>query len=150
MKNRTKWLVVAGLALTAGIAIAAQYTASTLSISFAGAGLAAVTETNPATVVTLTKYEDVTIQVSGKLDDAGTDVTKVKFSRSVDGTTYETTPSMVMSLTHAGTTTTSCISNWNIGAVGYIKCVAISNAAATANLTNLVIKVTTKPARYGQ
>jgi len=148
--NRMKWLVAAGLVLVAGVVIAAQYSASSLSITFAGAGLAAVTETNPAAVVTLTKFEDVSIQVSGKLDDAGTDVTAVKFARSVDGVTYETTPSMVISLTHAGTTTTACLSNWNVGAVGYIKCVAISNAAATANLTNLVIKVTTKPARFGQ
>ena len=150
MKNSIKWAAVAGLVLVTGLVIAAQYTATALSISFSGAGLAAVTETNPAAVVTLTKWDDVAVQVSGKLDDAGTDVTVVKFARSVDGVNYSTTPGLLMHLTHAGTVTTSCISNWNLGAIGYIKCVAISNAAATANVTNLVIKVAQKPARYGQ
>jgi len=148
-----KILKIAVAVLASGLAFVAdapaQQYGSALSYTLTPV-LAGVTETNPVQVATVTKYEDVSIQVSGKLDAAGTDVTKVKFARSVDGVNYETTPSMIISLTHAGTVTTSVVSNWNIGAVGYLKCVAVTNAAATANLTNLTIRVSTKPSRYGR
>jgi hypothetical protein len=139
--------IIAGLTLAISGVEAQQY--NTGSISFV---VAASTTTNTAAgtgVFGVTKYEDVCIWVNSKIADSGTDNTVVNFSKSADGTTYETTPSVVITVANTGTVNVNTITNINVGAAGYLKLVSVVNGDGSGNLTNIVT-VAKKPQRFGK
>jgi hypothetical protein len=80
-----------------------------------------------------------------------TDAITITFARSVDGTTWETTPRFTWATALNGTTAVVTYTNLNsslIGAAGYLKVISIQNASATVLGTNAsltVIKKTLKP-----
>jgi hypothetical protein len=100
-------------------------------------------------VFTCTKYEDVSIWVQSKIADAGTDNTTVSFAKSVDGTTYETTPSVVVTIANTGTTTVNTITNINVGAAGYLRLSSIVNGD-TGDALTVTNTFAVKPQRFGK
>lgn len=99
---------------------------------------------------TATKYQDVNVTIKTELTAAGTTVSDFKFVRSVDGANFETTPSIVMSIANAGTTSVIVSSNINLGAAGFLKLKTITNGDDDGVETNIVVKYTVKPARFGR
>jgi hypothetical protein len=51
---------------------------------------------------------------------------------------------------NAGTTTVQVNANVNVGAAGYLRLGTLTNGDDDGVLTNIVIKYTTKPARFGK
>jgi hypothetical protein len=114
----------------------------------------AVETTNTVDIaeVVLTKYEDVSIQVSAKLTAAGTGQSTFLFARSANGVTYERTNQApyVLHLTQRGTLNATLISNLNVGAISHLKCVEVGNRDGDGILTNVVITYGKKPQRFGK
>jgi putative flippase GtrA len=100
--------------------------------------------------ITLTKYQDVHVQIRCALTAAGTTSSIFNFAKSVDGTTWETAPSTAVSVANAGTTTVQVNANVNVGAAGYLRLGTLTNGDNDGVLTNIVIKYTTKPQRFGK
>jgi hypothetical protein len=138
--------ILAGLAVLVAMALPAQAQQWTASSNYYV--LAATATTNMGTVFGLQKYEDVSIQINGKLAAAGTGSTTFNWHRSVDGTTWENTPALVMHLVNAGTVNTVAISNLNAGACGYLLLSNAVPAGAVAG-TNWVF-IARKPQRFGR
>ena len=109
--------------------------------------IAATTTNTCASVVALTKYDEVAIELTGKLVGAGTSAINSTWSVSSDGSNF-TAARYVISLTAAGTTTQTWVTNLNVGAVGYLRLDTIGNANATA-ATNVAVRVWVKPKRNG-
>lgn len=120
-----------------------QYTAVSNRVWVAGSGT-----TNAAVTYGLTKFEDVSIQVTGFLDGAGTGSTTFNFLGSVDGSNYATTAVLIMHLVNAGTVSTTCISNLNVGAYGYLKLGNVVAADSRGSTNNVFLGK--KPQRFGK
>lgn len=153
-------LILAGV-LFAGVLHAQQYQAESFALTnflAANATNTTIGATNTVSgghtvgvaIKSVNKFEDIAIQVSSILGGAGTANGKFAFARSMDGTTYETTPSnIVLVLTGTGAGRAVATSNINVGANAYIKCVSIANAN-DQEMTNIVIQYATKPQRFGK
>lgn len=138
--------IIAAVAITASVH-AQQY--NTGSITTVVAASTTTNTTSGIGVFAVQKYEDVTIWTNTKIADSGTDNTVVSFAKSADGTTYETVPSVVITVANTGTTAVNTITNINVGAAGYLKLVSVVNGDASGNLTNIVT-VAKKPQRFGK
>lgn len=145
MKKWTRILIAALLLLTVGVVIAQQYATTSTGFTVAASGTSNYTS---QAVCTLTKYEDVTIHVRTSLAGSGTDNTVLSYSKSVDGTTYETTPSVVITVANTGTTAVNTITNINVGAAGYLRLTSIVNGD-TGDALTVTNTFVTKPARFG-
>lgn len=110
--------------------------------------IAAATTNTYNSVITLTKYDEVALQPIFQLTGAGTSAVVFRFSKSVDGTNFIADASRTISVTAAGTTVVSGISNQLVGAVGYLRLDTIENPNASA-VTNLTFPAVPKPSRYG-
>jgi len=82
----------------------------------------------------------VGIMTSFKLDAACTGTITFYFQKSIDGTTYETTPSVSATITANGSTAVNTFTQATTLGSGYIRLSSIVNTNATQNLTNLVVK----------
>lgn len=153
--------ILAGLALVAALALPAagqQYTLGNLlnggtqNIKSSGVNATTVTSNYTGQVITLTKYEDVCLQLGFKnLDGSATLPVEFTFARSTDGTNYATLTQDVVSVPQNGTTAVVVTTNWNVGSVGYLKLVSIANTETNElyHVTNLVVRYSIKPKRFG-
>jgi len=98
-------------------------------------------------VITLTKHADFTLQITYKLNAAGTTANVFKFDHSPDGTNW-TANALNASVTPAGTSTVHLGTNMTVNGTGYWRLGTVENANSAA-LTNLQILVWKKPMRYG-
>ena len=142
--KQIKWAVVAALVLAAGIVVAQQYSTQVKAGTVAASGTS-----NNVDVVTLTKYEDLTIYIKTQLAGSGTDNTVVSYSKSVDGVTYETTPSVVLTIANTGTTAVNTVTNINVGAAGYLRLTSIVNGD-TGDVLTYTNTFALKPQRFGK
>jgi len=92
------------------------------------------------------KYGDVYIYWSYKLSNTGTDTSSLHFSGSGDGSNYITAADI--SLAANGTTTVAAGTNLTINAMPYLRLDYLTNASARS-MSNITIKVTYKPSRFG-
>lgn len=143
MKNQIKWLVLAALVFSTGIVIAQQYATQVKAIVVAASGTS-----NTVDTITLTKYEDVAIHIKTYLAGSGTDNTVISYSKSVDGVTYETTPSVVVTIANTGTTAVNTVTNISMGAAGYLKIASIVNGD-TGDALTVTNTFAVKPKRFG-
>jgi hypothetical protein len=129
--------IIALLAL-AFAATAADYSVTTLTNGLKVAGSSTVTMTTTAPVITLTKYEDVAINVRVTLDSTGTGTQTYTWYKSLDGSTYDTVASYTLAVTPGGTggTFVQVSTNINMGAVGYIRLGSVQNAQSGQYATN--------------
>jgi len=136
--------IIAAVAITASvIAQTAQYTTQVNTVT----NLIAAVSTNTvnAYAVAVTKNENVGIQVKTQLTAAGTTGAQFKFAKSTDGTTYETTPSIVLTVANAGTTSVSAVTNVTMDGVGWIRLASMGNGDDDGVLTNTTVIYSTKP-----
>ena len=100
---------------------------------------------NVNAVITCTKWEDVTVQVTLSGTTAATtngNIT-VSFVHGVNGTTYETTAQTTVVLAANGATAVSKVQNITVGATGYLKLTTIANASSGDG--TVTVKVAKKP-----
>jgi len=150
---KPKFIAIIGLVLLALCAFvvpvqAQQYAVTSVTIT--NHVPAATTDGIDSAAIALTRYEDIGIWWSFKMSAAATDNMTLTFKKSIDGTTYATTggPSFVVAAT--GATTVNFVTNFTLGPVGYLKVDSIQNAnGAAVALTNLYLKIVTKPRRNG-
>jgi hypothetical protein len=142
-----KRLILFGVALfaTASIAFAQQYTVTTLTLATNGVP-AASTDAGDSSAFTTTKYDNVAVQVQAKGANASSaGAVTFSFITSVDGTSYESVATRTLALALSGTSTITACTNWNLGAMGYIKLTSVQNADSTYLITNIVVKCSSKP-----
>jgi hypothetical protein len=142
--KKMKWAVAAGLVLVAGIVVAQQYATQVKAIVVGASGTS-----NTVDTITLTKYEDVAVHVKTQLAGSGTDNTVISYSKSVDGVTYETTPSVVLTIANTGTTAVNTVTNISMGACGYLKIASIVNGD-TGDALTVTNTFSVKPQRFGK
>ena len=137
------FLAVAGL-LFAGIA-QAQYSLNTTTYNGGTANFAAATTNAALTapVLSFTRATYGTVQISLKLDGSGTSAVVFQFDESLDNTNWVPLTRSI-SVTPAGTTAVSALSNLTIGGAGYLRLRYIGNPNAS-NITNLTMKYSYKP-----
>lgn len=138
MKKLLALLALLGLA---PLAQAQQYFVETVS---SAATIAASGSITPGTKIPVRPYSNVAIQVSFKLSGSGTSNIVASFAKSVDGTTFETTPSVTVTVAASGTTTVSGVSNVALGGVGWLKLVSVTNANTPSTVAELSIKTAVK------
>ena len=146
MKNIFRLTVAVALLALAPMAVQADV--GTLDFAVTNKMQAnATTSVNMGNAVYIGAQDACGIEVKIQGDAAGTGVQTLTFARSVDNTTFETTPRFTMTTALNGTTAVVCytnIPNTVIGAAGWLKCVTYQNADAVANATNVTIRLIKK------
>lgn len=107
----------------------------------------ATTTANLGSAIDLRKHRDCGLLLSFQGDAAGTDNITVTIVRSLDSSTWESTPGISWVTAANGTTAVNSYTNLTtsqLGAARYIKILSIANAAASANMTNCSLKVIRK------
>lgn len=111
-------------------------------------GVAAATSSNLTVNIDCTKQQNVAVSTSFKLDGAGTDSTNVvlTFTKSLDGSTFPTRTADEFTWTVAlnGATTVYATTNFNVGAIGYLRLKKIECLESGANLTNVTFSYAVK------
>lgn len=114
------------------------YTTGTTSIAASGTA-------TPNSVIQIEKHLNVAIQPQFKLSGTGVGNVTFNFVKSIDGTTYETTPSVSIALAASGTNTVCGVTNVSMGAVGRLKLASVVNANTPSTATNVVVNFVIKP-----
>lgn len=107
---------------------------------------------NYTDTATLTKYEDVTLQLEFKnIHGSANSLCTFIFATSTDGTNYSTLNRPTIQGAFNGTTLVTINTNLTLGAAGYIRLISIQNACATSlyHATNVAVRVGYKPKRFG-
>lgn len=88
---------------------------------------------------------DVGLQITYALAAATTGTTNCSFifARSLDGSTWESSPYWTIAVPSAGVTTSSLVTNLSLGGVGWIRLQSVQNPCTNA-ITNLVINAAAK------
>ena len=129
MKNLI--LIISVLAL-AGAASAQQYNPVPIYTQGTNAIAGSATVTPATTAVVVTKFDNVAFQFTAHSTADATNAVTANFAKSVDGVTYETTPSVALPVTLNGTNAVSAVTNLSTGAVGYLKLKSIVNSDTNA------------------
>jgi len=127
----------------AGSASAQQYSPVTVYSQGTNAIAGSATVT-PGSVITMTKSNNVAFQIFATSLAGSTNAVTANFAKSVDGVTYETTPSVTLAVTANGTNAVSALTNVATGAVGYLKLTSIVNGNTNA-LTGVGVTAAKKP-----
>lgn len=107
-----------------------------------GATLSPTNGTGYVTIYDVNGSSYVGIQCNAiQLNGAGTNSPTIKFAKSVDGTTFETTPSITLAaVTLNGTTAVNTYDAVSTEGVKSLKLVSVVNGVSGQAITNLVIK----------
>jgi len=132
-------LMLAAIAALTMSAEAQTYGVQTLG-SFTAVGEAA---TNVAYVVDVRKQASVTLQWDRVSSGAGAQVISLAFSRSTDGSTYNSTLDS-LTLASGGATATTTVTNIPTYGAGYIKIHYMTNANASTVFTTNTLKYAVK------
>ena len=106
---------------------------------------------SPNAVLGVTKFEDVAIELSaaGATAAMTTNTLTATFAKSADGSTYETTGSLTVTLVGDGVSATNyVVTTANVGAAGYLRLNTIA-WNGTTTLVHAGVRVARKPARFG-
>jgi len=134
---------------------ATQYSPKALvltnGVAWDGSNTNAIIQANSATniyqVISSAKYGDVGLQMSFKLQAAGTSAVSALIDFSGDGTNW--VPGYAtLSANAAGTSTASCFTNITTGPMGFLRVAWVTNGN-NAILTNMNFRVIYKPVRFG-
>lgn len=141
--------ILAALALFAfGAQAQGNYQAASLLSTTASITAGATTNYN--TVINVTKWDEIALQLSYKLAAAtanNSNVT-VTLSRSLDGVNWGTADKLVFTLAANSTNQVSTITNIDTGSIGYYRLDSIANAN-TNTMTNILVRFAVKPKRQG-
>lgn len=128
------------LAFSPAYAQAGYDMATPLSISTLAATITNSATSNYTAVVNVRKADTVGIFTKFQLNGAGTGGNIIKFSKSVDGVNFETTPSILITNASAGATATYYFNSVSVAGAAAIRLESVLNGSAAA-LTNVFIKV---------
>lgn len=126
----------------AGLSHAQQYSATSLYSS--GTNSIAANSTNAVGqtfVVTKNKVVGLQLTFTGTTGNSA-NVT-ANLARSVDGSSYESTPSVTLTAAANGTNAVTAVTNVDTGGGGWLKLVSLVNGNNT--LTNVAVKASKKP-----
>lgn len=101
-----------------------------------GTNNVAASATNTLTAFATSEFDNVGLQFSFKGTGAGTSNIQLLAYRSLDNTTYETTPFLNSLVALNGTTLVNTMTNLNLPSTGYLK-IVIGNTNASVAVTNL-------------
>jgi hypothetical protein len=136
MKHLFAILIASVLALSAHAQRAGFYPTSLNG----GTNNVAAAATNTYTIVqTVSEYDNVGFQVSFK--SVGTNLSTITFgvSKSADsGTTFESTPSLYLSVAANGTNTVTAFAPFSVVGVSHVKLGPVGNPNGGSALTNVV------------
>lgn len=93
---------------------------------------------NYTAVVNVPRSATVGILTQSTLSGSGTDDIVWSFSKSADGATFETTPSVLITNTSNGTTTVNKYTAVDVSGVYALKLVSVVNNSSSRVLTNVV------------
>jgi hypothetical protein len=102
------------------------------------------TATTPVTSDELTGQNTVGVLTKIQYNGAGSTACIFKFSRSVDGTNFESTPGLLITNTPNGATATYTFTPMTVSGAKYIKLETIVNGSAAA-ITNGFVKIFPAP-----
>ena len=146
MKKVFKSLLVAAIAMVATVALA-------------DVGITDLVVTNKVTASNLTtanvsgnsaylsKSDRAGIELQCQGNAVGTGAITLTLQRSLDGTVWETTPTLTWATALNGTTALVAYTNLTadiLGSAAYLRIYSISNGNATADATNVVVRVIRK------
>jgi hypothetical protein len=129
-------------AVTLMLAVSAVAQVSAVDFISGGTIYSNVTKTTGFTAVKIDKHKEVGLQLKFQGDRATTGVMTYILARSMDGSTYETSPRLTFAVAANGNTAvvlyTNLTSTW-VGSAKYLKIVSIANADTFAglNFTNV-------------
>lgn len=138
-----KILLIAAILSFAALAVQAQQY-QVVSLVPATQTVLATGTTNFTAYVNVRKCDTAGIYIEAKLDGAGTDDIVWKFSKSPDGSHFETTPSISITNVANGTTLVKAFKAVDVTGVHTLKLVSCLNNSAAQNLTNIVVIVGVK------
>ena len=141
MKTIALILSLAALAF-AGAANAQQYLLTSVYAQGTNA-IAANATVTPNVTVPVTKNSAIGIQVSTSSSAGAAGNVVTSFQRSVDGVTWETTPSITLTNAVSGNTTVATVTSTTTGGVGFLRLNTIASSA-NGSLTNTAVQVTRK------
>lgn len=133
-----KYLIA--LASLFALALSSQAQSYDLATLSTAGGIASGATSNYTYVVNVRKASSACLQMSFKLDGAGTGGVIAKVQTSADGENWETTPSMSFTNSANGTSTVIAVNQLTLKGAQAIRLYSIENGGG-ANLTNLVLKV---------
>lgn len=119
-------------------ALAQSPTSYTLGGLNGGTNVVSVATTNsPGTTFNCSDFVSVGLQFTCAAASAGTSIVTFRVAESMDGTTYETTPSHVYTLTLNGTTPVTVINTLSIPSCATLKLTTVENTNASVVVTNV-------------
>lgn len=109
-----------------------------------GTNNVALTTTNATFAVTIPaeRANNIAVQVTMKMNAAGTTNVVFKFDESLDGTNWETSAHS-LTITPAGTSDVTGVLNVAVGGIGYLRLRTVENPN-TSSITNIVLKYAAK------
>jgi hypothetical protein len=122
--------------------VQAQYRLVTQTVTTNAIPATTTNTTVRSSTIVVTAGLDVAIQPQFNLADTGTDTIVLKFDESIDNSNW-TDATRSISIVANGTNTVSKVSNFTVGAVGYLRLSQVQNPSARA-IQNLVVKTATK------
>lgn len=126
----------------AGISHAQQYSATSLYSS--GTNSIAANSTNSVgQAFAVTKNRNIAIALAFTGTTGNSANVTANLAKSVDGTSYESTPSVTLTAAANGTNAVTAVTNVDTGGVGWLKLVSVVNGNNT--LTNVAVKASKKP-----
>lgn len=96
-------------------------------------------------IITARKHLNVGLQAEFALSGTGTGNVVLSFAKSLDGVTYETVPSVTLTIAGSGTNVVSGLTNVSMGAAGSLKLVSVTNANTPSTVAGLAVKYAIKP-----
>lgn len=131
--------LICSLCLCASVATAQQartYTLSATNVVLTG------TTNSPALTIACSEFANAGIQVSCNSTASANTVIIFRFAKTLDTTTYESTPEFPISLTTSGTNIITVVTNLNIPSANALKLTAIE--APNTLASNISVKVSFK------
>lgn len=109
-------------------------------------GINATTTNSPGTVFATEDARQVSALLSYSLPAGTNGPVSVEFVRSPDGSNYESTPFVTLTLTSSGTAAGYALTNFDVGAASKLKLSRVVNLN-TNHATNLLLVLSIKPER---
>jgi len=138
------------LALAATTLGALAQTAGTYTIGTLTGGtneVSASTTATPGATIAVSEFSTVGVQITLKASTTNTTAVTFKFAHSLDGSTYESTPSSEIEVTPNGVTEVSKVASISVPNTATLKLVSIVNNNANGYITNVAVKVRLKASK---
>lgn len=145
MKKLLFVIAFASFALSASAQVTQSYTTKALIPAGTLTVAASTTTTCTNLAVDVSNATSVGVYAKFQLDGSGTNSPTVKFAKSIDGTNYETTPSLSLNAVQLnGTTAVETFTKLDADGARYIKLISVQNGSSGQSLSNIVVTVGTK------